>query len=402
MSSRESNPIDSVIRRVVLVALGILEHDGTKYYGKNAVVSYLHEISANFDEALFVCQVVEGRANFETELDERRVKPIPLGYGRYSGVIPNLRAFVWDQILLAKLVNRRTAVIINSPMIWFTPVLPIVALRSGHLLGYIAGDYLGLARLQASRRDLNGFVTALATIINGVLISLLSHSLLVCGDTARYKSLGPKVEESKPISVFVENDRKARSGSTNKGRFVVLFVGNLNFNKGVHVLIEAVGDLIHRGLIDGRAIELRIVGDGVELRNLKEEARRMELEDKVVFLGWIDNANQLAKEYLSADVCVLPSIVTEGSPRVIDEAMYYGVPVVATDLKYGSIYSNMHNIILVEPNSSKKISDAIVMIASDENLKMELAESGRSRIDSILKGGSAASQQSRIILGRRS
>jgi glycosyltransferase involved in cell wall biosynthesis len=105
-------------------------------------------------------------------------------------------------------------------------------------------------------------------------------------------------------------------------RPIVLGVGNLNENKGFHILIEAVSRLRSRGVI------LLIIGEGPRRSDLEQQVLKAGLKDTVKLIGTIPHG-ELSAWYSAADVLCLAS-AREGCPNVVLEAMACGCPVVGT------------------------------------------------------------------------
>lgn len=109
---------------------------------------------------------------------------------------------------------------------------------------------------------------------------------------------------------------------------VVLFVGRLVERKGVDRLIEALAG------IENRPWRLEVVGFGPERGALEELAARLDVADRVAFLGRVSD-EELVAAYRRARCFVLPATLdqradTEGLGVVLLEAMSFGTPVVAT------------------------------------------------------------------------
>jgi len=105
----------------------------------------------------------------------------------------------------------------------------------------------------------------------------------------------------------------------------VLYVGYLRQGKGLDDLIAAIGLLRDQGC----NVELELVGQGEMQAVLSEQARQLGLEAYVHFRGYARLGPELNRYYNSADIFALPSL-SEGSPRVITEALGHSLPVVAT------------------------------------------------------------------------
>ena len=105
---------------------------------------------------------------------------------------------------------------------------------------------------------------------------------------------------------------------------IVLFVGRLVYEKGIHILINAVPKILDK--VNAKFI---IVGSGYMKEQLLNIVRSMGLEHKVLFEGFVDEAS-LLKLQKCADVSVVPSLF-EPFGIVALEAMAAKSPVVASD-----------------------------------------------------------------------
>ncbi len=107
------------------------------------------------------------------------------------------------------------------------------------------------------------------------------------------------------------------------GRSLIGVAARLSHEKGVDILIEALGALRRNGL----DATLAIAGDGPEQESLRRQAQRLGLEPHVRFLGRISDVAAL---YRVIDVLAIPSRDgAEGLPNVLLEAMAANLPVVA-------------------------------------------------------------------------
>jgi glycosyltransferase involved in cell wall biosynthesis len=148
----------------------------------------------------------------------------------------------------------------------------------------------------------------------------------------------------------------------------VLFVGRLEKEKGVHVLLEAMCQV--REAIP--SVRLLVAGDGSYRRELEVRADRLGLRNHVSFLGWIEAAD-LRVAYEEAWVLVLPSIWAEGLGMVLVEAGLMGRPVIGSDLGgIRDIIQHGHNGLLVPPGDSKALAEAILTILTNRNLAQQM------------------------------
>ncbi len=144
----------------------------------------------------------------------------------------------------------------------------------------------------------------------------------------------------------------------------VLFVGRLDPQKGLDILLDAVRDIPDR-------IAIRVVGRAV----VGDDARPASSDD-VEYLGWLD-AGSVTRQMRACDVLVIPSR-WEGFGLVALEAMRVGKPVIA------STVGGLPEIVLdgvtgrlVPPADPGAIRDALLGIEDDELLRM--GEAGRAR-----------------------
>lgn len=78
----------------------------------------------------------------------------------------------------------------------------------------------------------------------------------------------------------------------------------------------------------GRIVFAGMVEDRAYYGKLRQFVRKHGLQDKVEFLGYVDDMEQ---EYGKADLILLPSFA-EGTPNVVLEAYAYGRPVIVSDI----------------------------------------------------------------------
>lgn len=111
-----------------------------------------------------------------------------------------------------------------------------------------------------------------------------------------------------------------------KESFIVIYVGKLNYSKGVPHLIEAFKRLCEEEDI---TLDLYLVGSGKGKQ--KDNIYKMASErDNIHFIGQIEQ-EQLSKYFKDSDLFVLPSFY-EGFPKVLLESLSCGCRAIVTDL----------------------------------------------------------------------
>ncbi len=115
-------------------------------------------------------------------------------------------------------------------------------------------------------------------------------------------------------------------GGHSNDNFLILSAGKLIKIKGFDLAIKAF-KLFSDNVADAKLV---IVGDGVELKNLKKLVKELNLEVKVIFKEWMSHG-ELFKQMLSCDIFLFASL-RDGGGAVVVEAMAAGKPVVCFDL----------------------------------------------------------------------
>jgi glycosyltransferase involved in cell wall biosynthesis len=159
------------------------------------------------------------------------------------------------------------------------------------------------------------------------------------------------------------------------GQPVVGAVGHLLPAKGYPYLLEAARRL------SGRFTDLRlvIVGEGPLQDDMRERSRALGLDQRCVFLGRRHDVPELLRAF---DVFAQASL-WEGIPRAVQEAMYVGLPVVATDVN-GTSEIVEHGVsgLLVPPRDPAALAQAIGDLLADRNRAARMGAQGRRRISS--------------------
>jgi len=108
-----------------------------------------------------------------------------------------------------------------------------------------------------------------------------------------------------------------------EGDFVIIYVSRMNSNKNLNALVEAVNKIEHKN------INLLFVGDGPEKEKIEKLCKSYSI--KSTFVGF-KNITEISKYYSISDLFVLLSKDFENSPKALNEAMNFEVPVIITNL----------------------------------------------------------------------
>jgi len=173
---------------------------------------------------------------------------------------------------------------------------------------------------------------------------------------------------------------------------MVLFLARLHKIKGPDLLVRAFASITLR-LKDAQLV---IVGpDEGYLPTLKKLVQELDIESNIHFIGPLYGKEKL-EAYVDADVYVLPSVY-ETFPVAAIEASACGTPVILTE------YCGAAGMIdgqagLVVDYDTDKLSDAILRMLSNEEMRQKFAERGKSLVREKFNWAKIAEQVERIYL----
>jgi len=390
-----------IIKNLCVISAGVLESDGENYYGKSAVINYLHEISQYFNRTYFVAQII-GKPNlFNSKINQNKVIPLEIKYNRnLKHFVSKISRLLKDQINLFKILDRNTAVMIFYPNSWAILMLPIIWIKSGRYIAYLASDLDELIEMKRKEKGVKNTLKAFFYRMTQGVTFRSADVLLIRGRNTyeKIKKIRKKVFKSKPIISFTEKDIYQRNDTCQGKNIQLLYVGGLYRRKGVNVLLRAFSELVRENFIDKQII-LKIVGMGEEYSKVKKLANELNIKNYVEFLGHIDNDFQLAQLYRKSDIFVLSSLLAEGFPRVLDEAMCFSLPIVVSDV--AGIFKELKDqfcAIKVQPGDIKDLKKAIKRLILNNNLRHKLICNGRKRFIKVIDSGTVAKQHSDIVL----
>ena len=153
---------------------------------------------------------------------------------------------------------------------------------------------------------------------------------------------------------------------------ILLSVSRLHQRKGLSYLIESLKDVIDYN----DDVRLVIVGDGSEKKRLKELTKQLSLEKYVTFTGFVDE-NEKHALIKGCDVFCMPSLYEAFGISLFDP-MYYGKSIVASNDE--AMQEVLGSAGLIVPKRDPiSLSNAIIKILKDKNLRETLSEKGRDR-----------------------
>lgn len=157
--------------------------------------------------------------------------------------------------------------------------------------------------------------------------------------------------------------------------FYLIGIGRMVKRKGFEYLVKALAQLPEK-------VHLILVGDGPLEEPLKNLAKELNVLDRIVFAGRVDDEQKYG--YLNCSDLYVLSSIHEGYGIVLQEAMECSLPIVSTN--YGGqvdFLEEEENALLVNPSDDKVLAEAIKRVYTDDNLRKKLSENNRTKIKSF-------------------
>jgi UDP-glucose:(heptosyl)LPS alpha-1,3-glucosyltransferase len=178
---------------------------------------------------------------------------------------------------------------------------------------------------------------------------------------------GVNMYQYKKVNTKENRDRQRSKLGIDNNCIVILFVGTEFKRKGLEALLRGIAALAKDN------IKLLVAGGGKQKKYLKL-AKRLGIENNVVFLGLVQN---IEDTYAMADIYVLPTL-SDPSPMAPIEAMASGIPTIMSSPEYAGSAEHIKNgeaLLLENPDDPLEIKTCLNKLM-DPNYRMSLREKG--------------------------
>jgi glycosyltransferase involved in cell wall biosynthesis len=152
---------------------------------------------------------------------------------------------------------------------------------------------------------------------------------------------------------------------------LVLFVGALQVRKNVARLVEAF-----ERMPSSWRLTLAGAANGFGAAAIMDRIEASSARERITVTGYVP-AEELEALYASASIFAFPSL-DEGFGMPVLDAMARGIPVLTSNRSALPEVAG-DAALLVEPDRSEAIAEALIRLAEDVNLRKKLAEAGRAR-----------------------
>jgi len=144
--------------------------------------------------------------------------------------------------------------------------------------------------------------------------------------------------------------------------------------KGHRYVIEAAPEIVRRC----PKARFLFVGDGILRPQLREQAERLGVADRIVFAGLVDSAR--IPDMVSAMDVLVHASLREGLPRAVVQALLAGRPVVCYDVDGApEVVVDGVTGLLVPPESVQELAQAVVTLIEQPERASAMAREGQRR-----------------------
>lgn len=265
----------------------------------------------------------------------------------------------------------------------FGPQIVQTFLFHANILGRLAAAWAGVPHCVSGIRvaeKRSQWPLYLDRVTNGFVETNVCVSRGVAEFTARVGRLSRTklvvIPNGVDVATFAEAAPADRTGlGIPPDARIILAVGRLDPQKGLHFLIEAARDLVSRF----PDVHFLLVGGGVQRSELVRQIAELELESRIHFCGWRADIPSVMKLGYGL---ALPSL-WEGMPNVVLEAMAAGLPVVASAVEgVAELVVPEETGFLVAAQSVNELTIALSKLLSDPERAHRMGQAGQQRVAS--------------------
>ncbi|MFH0795850.1 MAG: glycosyltransferase family 4 protein [Candidatus Omnitrophota bacterium] len=175
-----------------------------------------------------------------------------------------------------------------------------------------------------------------------------------------------------------------------KDEIIVVYHGDIGYDDGVDVLLEAAKDL---------PLIVAIVGEGP--RSLMNRLRKM-AGPGTIFTGWLPYL-QMPSVLSAADICCAPFRSTRYTnttfPLKIMESMAAGRATVCSRITaLASVVKDRQEVFLVKPGDVTALRGALLELAHDSQLRQKISQAGQARAFAIFDWRLRTSKETAILI----
>ena len=183
---------------------------------------------------------------------------------------------------------------------------------------------------------------------------------------------GVGIDSSRFANITVDKTEKRKELGISENATVVMSVGELNTNKNHEVIIRAVAEI--------KDVYYIVAGKGALKEYLENLSKELGVEDRVKILGFRRDIGELLN---CVDIFAFPSY-REGLPVSLMEAMFCGIPAVASDIRgVRDLIEDGKNGFLCNPFDYNTFSDKLKKLSENIELCETVGKINKEKVDAF-------------------
>lgn len=366
--------------RLLVVGSDFIWKIGDKYFTLSPFNTFFSAFLQDFDHVSMALPFLGDKTEFKNGIampEDVEIIELP----GFNGVVDFIKKSIWILPklipILRKEIEKADAVIVmHDDFLGLVALLQARKQKKPHLL-FLGGNQVEVVRNKYTGLKKWGAIS-LACLFEKIDQYWMDHGLtvLVTGREMIDRLSAPGRRIYPYFTSLISGEdiiyRKPQDIFLNSAN--ILYAGFLTENKGVDILLQAFANF--RKKYCATEAKLHIAGDGYFRPNLEKICQRLGITESVIFYGFIGDKERLKQLFLNSDLFVLPS-KSEGIPKVLLEAMAYGVPILTTNVGgIPDIIQNEVNGLMVSPNSIEELEKGIARILVNRQFRQKLIEGG--------------------------
>lgn len=323
---------------------------------------YLSYVTTIYDKVFLLSPLSEVKHEKKgLRLEFPNVEIVALPYsGSYVGALRNWRAY---KNALASVVNKVDVVYcrVPDPFSW----MPALMFKTKTIMHFV-GDTIDATQHNEKWSWLKkkvmiaGYLPDYWLTLRAAKRShVFTNGTHLVSKLARYGIKATPVVSSTIFEKDLHDDFTPLPINTDK--VTITYIGYVRFAKGMNCLMAFCKSLREQGV----NYHFNLIGSGEMYDDVKEFMKREGLSDCVTMYGHISDREKMNDILRKSDLFFFPSL-SEGSPRVVIEAMAQGVPVITTPV--GSLpgtFKDGETIRFFDFNDAEKTVEIVQEYLSD-------------------------------------
>lgn len=324
-------------KTLAILASWSLVRDRDKIFIPTTHHIYLSFVSTLYQKVYLISPMTENvgsKKGRELSFDNVEVVPLPFN-GSYIGAVKNFGAYkkVLDEVCpKVDVVYCR----VPDPFSW----MPALIFKKKCIMHFV-GDAIDATKHNEKwswfkkQLMLLGYMPEYALTLKAARRSkVFTNGHHISDKLSRKDIIATPVVSSTVFQADLHDDFKKLPIECDK--IILTYVGYIRYAKGMHCLMHFCKRLKSENI----DFHFNIIGNGEMFDDVKLFIEEEQLQDRITMFGHIDDKNKMNIILRGSDLFFFPSL-SEGSPRVVIEAMAQGVPVMSTPV--GSLPTTFKN-----------------------------------------------------------